>query len=295
MDSSIFELVPTWRVWWLIHRYPKPKQLEMWAHFLHLTPATRHSPWTNNLWMWVLLNFIVIAGLLAVFPARRLSTEIILWINLLCFALFNTLRSLHFALKLTTSLSRLYEQGDAPLLGLLPADDLTRALDIVRTHRYPLPSTVGGVISLPLGLLLMILWFVLVSASENTYVVDFSGIFAVAGLWLMLTGLLRYVDYVQSFMTALLLALLITPERERAAAQARVFVGFVFLQLALYLGLSPLLFALPQLLQPEAAFRLQYDTPYFWWIILFTPLCFVLCRELINLVLWRQVRRSLGA
>jgi hypothetical protein len=278
--------LPTWHIWKLLHTYPT-REINLLLRVLRVgSPKVTRAP-LHNVWVWVILNIIVSALLCFNVPREIGST---LWVNSPILALFITFDSLSFALKANTTLSKWREQGNYDVFMLLPAGMLASLLNICRAYRFPLEGTIHGVKTLLFITLFVVGYILALAASPGNFEVLWLTLF------ILLTGLFRCIDYMQSFVTATLLVLLANQRQDRYDTQVLVIGGFLGLQIILYVVLIPLLSNTPLLwVRGPISFSGGSNVLYLFWMAIFAPLIFVLCRELINFALWQAVKRRLEA
>jgi hypothetical protein len=288
LGGLTMERFPTWHVWKLLHIYPE-REVHLLLRVLHVEPYTPFAM-MHSAWIWVMINFFVSLGILQKLLSLHLSVGSILWIDSLLLSLLITLDSLRFALKIIASISKLREIGNYDLYALLPAGEFASVFNICRTHRFRLDSTIRGIKSL-----LIVLVVGMSCALSFLISLGNSGIFELLVIWILFAGLVRCIDYVQSFVAATLIALLASQHQNRSEVQIWTISGFLGLQIALYIVLFPLLINIPFFWQDNEFFPRRLDDTYLWWLIVLAPILFVLCRELINFVLWQAVKRRLEA
>jgi hypothetical protein len=210
-------------------------------------------------------------------------------VPLVILSVFITYDSLRFALKVTASVAKLRELGGYDLFLLVPNGELTSVLNICRAYRFRLDGALVGFRALLVLAVVSVGLMLLTASSGSPSAV--SGIVVITA-WVVLPGLARCVDYLQSFTAASLIALLASQRENRGEAQAWVVGGFLGTQLALYAVFGILLSGLSLFPSSNGSLLRFVSDVYDWGVI--APLIFVLMRELINALLWHAVRQRLA-
>jgi hypothetical protein len=293
LGGLMMERFPTWHVWRLLHTYPRQDIIV----FLRLLRVKTYTSWLelmHNAWAWTVLSLIVTIAVWIILGNSRLTIEVVFWVIWLVLSLFVTFDSLSFALRTVSSISKWHRLGGYDLFALLPAGEFGGLLNVCRTHRAYLNGTIRGVLSLVIVILGMTALAISLNAQPASFESGFGFIFVMMVLFVLLTGLWRLIDYVQSLVSATLIALFVNRHHQREA-RMRVISGFLGMQFLLYGGVLPLLITLPYILLGDTTAIYRNGNLYFIWLVVFTPSIFIAVRELINFALWQAVKRRLEA
>lgn len=294
------ERLPTWCVWRLLHGEMPLEKRNVWTRMLSIKHRSTGSQ-LSNIWVWVIISFTVsvITGILGRFILRSPSMVVMglpllsiigLWIPL--FILFLSLR---YALRLSSTIHKQREIGNYALFALFPAGEFSSLLNIARAYRHPQQGRIIGILTF------VILFGVAVAVTlrfpDNMFLNSFSLRFdpvAANVPSVMLRGLISFIDYLQSFMAAILIAILTMQQDEHENVQFLFIIRFIGLQIALYIissavGTWFMFVALRGLSQSDLLFSV-FSTS----LIFHSPIL-IICREIANFALWWIVQRRLEA
>jgi hypothetical protein len=286
------ERFPTWKIWRLLRTYPT-RDIHLLLRVLRIKSYTSDLEIMHHAWTWVVLSFMV--SLLISFGSSRLTIDTVFWLISL-FLSFISFDSLPFAISAVSTISKWRKLANYDLFALLPNGELTSVLNLCRVHRAYLSGAIRGVKSLLIVIVLIaILLFLGFSDDAGSYEAGFGIVFLMLVVAVLLIGLLTFVIYLQSFVSATLIAMLASQYRNQREAQVSVIGGFLGMQLVLYGGLLPFLINLPFFGRQYELSSDRYDEMYLVWLIMFVPLIFIGCREVINFLLWQAVKRRLEA
>jgi hypothetical protein len=206
----------TFKLWRCLHYPPSLRFHRLYQRLLRMPPryTTGLQFSFNRMWVWVVLG--------VVFSQSFLSSSYSIYTFII--PLLITILSLRFVWQVVNALNRLYATGNYELLALMPSGQLPHVLDACRLIRYPSDWTIHLTSVYVIGLLIILI------------LTNFLQLFTPLLLLLrVITGVAHYVDYLQSFVMASLLAMLASQRQKRSEAQAAALGGFLAIQIMLYL------------------------------------------------------------
>jgi hypothetical protein len=273
LGGLTMERFPTWCVWQRLHGHLPEGHYRAYRQVLRLKGHALSMAAFSHVLVWMFMN--------VVFSKWLLDAGIYDISSVLILRLAITGMSLFFAVKVATAISKQREFASFDLFRILPRGELTTVFNIARVYRDPRDGMIRDYL---LGLVFAFIiagytWVNPVPVTPDTFL-----------------GITLFVDYLQSFVTATLIAFIVTQHQERIRALLWLVIGFLVMQVMLYLGLT---LALERLMDLEfVSQRINPDTDwrvYEYWRAILQPLVFIFCRELVNLALWQAVKRRLEA
>jgi hypothetical protein len=284
---------PTWHVWRLLHTYNDPERYEVLTLMLRAKDPVTWLQVIHNLWTWMWASFAISLAinfggsqvpllLQNYWILSAIPWGILILINLMC---------LRFALGVLNVLRRQRITGQYDLLFILPIDEFGHVLHMMRARRYPFDGVVRGKWS---GIIIAILLAIMTLSIRLTFNVGFPFSLLQSGTAL-LGGVYEFIMYVQLFSATAIVTLLVS-QYQRSAVSIAIVIGFVIGYFIVSSFISQILgwIAFDYLVFTGGASSFDIY-PYLWWATLFQPWIIIACRELINFVLWRMVKRRLEA
>ncbi len=295
------ERFPTWRVWRLIHGHMTLDMFQMLRRALRVKQVAGGVSYLSNVWAWVIISFLTTINIsmgnfylvyssfslsvLRTTPFTSLSFMIYVLITIVC---------LRYAVRLTNAIALQREIGNYELFALLPAGEFTNVMNIARAHRHPLQGKlmgVGSALALAALVWAVTVWYPL---SLNPTLIGLNRV-AYFALPVLVRGMASFVDYLQAFVAATLIAILASQRQKRGEPQLWTIGGFVALQILLYVivgGLGAQLVA--QVLYNSNSLTSTMFLFLSPTLLLAQSVVLIAVREAINFGLWRLVKRQLG-
>lgn len=298
----MLERFPTWHVWKLIHSHISLDMYEMLVRALRVKRPAGGVSRLSNVWMWVILSFlsnlsVSLGSFYFAYSSLILSMAMPLMTSVsFLIPIFTTFVTLRYALNISNAIAAQRQIGSYDLFALLPAGEFANVLNITRVYRHPLQGMVTGMVS---ALVLFLLVWIVTAGFPLSLTGNLIGLSTVAyyALPVMALGISSFVDYLQSFVAATLIAILASQNAKPGQAQVTLVGSFIALQLALYVivGGFSAQFANYMVYSSFTATRSLYlFTSYsLYWIL--QSIIMIGVREIINAALWAWVRRQMDA
>jgi hypothetical protein len=267
------EFLPTLRVWHWLHAYPPRYKLEGFLRVLQMKPSTRKLSFLNSVVFWMVANVILTVWI----------GQIGYWLM----PIIITILSLHYALKITQEIIKQRKNNTFDLLSLYGGGE-PAAVSIARASHYPRDGRIYDVTP-------ALIFVSMISYCAWTLPLNITSPLEVIFTTMVVVGGLRFIDYLQSFVMAALIALLVSQQADDMEASVRLIAWFLFLQVICYVGfglLLSLLFSteIPDAVEHFSAFKIAYILNF-----IVQTIVLIVFREFINLVLWQMVKRRLEA
>ncbi|MFN8374017.1 MAG: hypothetical protein U0694_14220 [Anaerolineae bacterium] len=291
------ELFPTWRVWRLVHGHMSLEMYELLVRVLRVKHPARGVSYLSNVWTWIVISFLSdfptsLGSLYFAYAALTMSLSLPTFnsINFVSPALISFV-TLRYATRVLNAINTQRTGGSYDLFALLPAGEFTNVCNILRAHRHPLQGVAVGII--PAVLLCLLLWGMTAGypLSFGSSLEGFNNV-AYFALPVMLRGIASFVDYVQAFSAATLIALLASRRQQRSEAQITLIGGFLALQVGLYVIVGGFSAQLANLLVFSVSnfTRATFMIMSYSSLLLLQSLILIAMREVVNGVLWNWVR-----
>jgi hypothetical protein len=266
------ERFPTLRTWWWLHAYPPRYKFEGFLRVTGTKPPVHQMSYLNSAVFWIVANLIVTIA----------AGQIGYWVE----PIIVTVLSLHYALQVTQAVRQQRKSDKFDLLSLYGGE--FAAVNIARAQRYPRSGIIHDVIP-------SLIFVSLISCWSWSLPLNFASPYDVIFTAMIVVGGLRFVDYLQSFVSAALIALLISQQTDDLEASVWVVGWFLLLQLICYVGFRAslsLMFStdVPHPDDDYTGFKVGYILNF-----IVQPMVLMVVREFINLILWQAVKRRLEA
>jgi hypothetical protein len=285
--------LPTWQVWKLIHRHQKPHKYRMLARVLRIKETSEWLRSLHNLWLWlgVALSLSITSYILSfIFSFSGQNYWLIVaigWLPRLAIAFI----CLQFGVRLVSTISRQRVEGRYDLFRLLPAGEFVSLIDIVRAFRYPYDGRIRG----EMALFLVVYIFACCFSVFGVSVTPFSPAQILSLETMPLWGVVSLVEYLQTFVATILIAILISHSQSSTNTQVSFVAWFIVLQVSFFMLHYLFTSTVAGLNIITSASGNLNMSGLFFWSVLIKPLTFIGCSELVNFVLWQAVKRRLEA